>query len=60
MNQDHLGGGDVRDDEFVHLHPLGAGLDPLDEMFLVLEDLVELTLGEENGNQALKSHAEVY
>ena len=59
MNQDHLGGGDVRDDEFVHFHPLGAGLDSLDEMVLVLADLVEFSHGKENSNQALESHTEV-
>lgn len=59
MNQDHLSGGDVRYDEIVHLHPLGTGLDSLDEMVLVLANLVEFSQGKENGNQALESHAEV-
>ena len=55
MNQDHLGDGDVRDDEFGHLHHLGVGLDPLDEMAIVLADYVELSKGKERQSGARKS-----
>lgn len=43
INQGHLSGGDSRDDDFVHLYPLGTGFDSLDERVFVLADLLEFT-----------------